>query len=158
MIKYNNIEQIGTNIPPHSNDAEIAVLGAMMLDLTAVEKVIDILELNSMYSETHKIIYNAMVSMFNRKINIDIVTLSEELLKLNALESIGGTYYLSEINSKTPTSANIEHHAQIVQEKYLKRVLIKSSGIILSRCYDESSDVFDEIQEAENEIIGIVLS
>ena len=150
-----SLDILGSKVPPHSKDAEIAVLGAMMLDESAIAKVIEILDPESMYSEAHRIIFETMLEMFKNKINVDIVTLSQELLKNKCLDLVGGSFYLSEINSKTPTSANVEHHARIVQEKYLKRMLINASGNILSRCYDDGTDALEEIDFAEREIFKL---
>lgn len=148
-------EALGNLVPPHNIEAEQAVLGAMMIDKAAIAKCIEIVEPDSFYAEAHKIIYQAILTMFEKVINVDLVTMSEELRKRNMLERIGGTYYLADIVSKSPTSANVENYARIVLEKYLKRLLINSSGAILSRCYDESTDALDEIDKAEALIFSI---
>ncbi len=146
---------VGNFVPPHSVEAEQAVLGAMMIDRAAIAKCIEIIEPDSFYNEAHKMIYEAILSMFEKVINVDIVTLSEELRKKDKLEFVGGTLYLADINTKTPTSANVEFHARIVVEKYLKRLLIQTSGTILSSCYDETSDALEEIDKAEALIFAI---
>ncbi|MFC2131114.1 replicative DNA helicase [Bacteroidota bacterium] len=150
-----SLETLGNKLPPHSNEAEIAVLGSMMLDRGAVAISIELLEIESFYNEAHKKIYETMISMFERGITIDLVALAEELNKKKMLESVGGAYYLSEINSRTPTAANIETYARIVQERYLKRLLIHSAGKILANSYDETTDALDEIDQAEHEIFQI---
>jgi len=150
-----SIETLGSRVPPHSSEAEIAVIGAMMLDKSAVAKASEILQPDSFYNDAHKILFESMLKMQNERITIDIVTLGEELTKRKLLETVGGTYYLLEINSKIPTAANVEHHARIVQERYLKRMLIQTAGKILSDCYDESSDALEEIDSAEAEIFKL---
>ncbi len=148
-------EALGSKIPPHSYEAETAVLGAMMLDRGAIARGIEILEPESFYNEAHKVIFETICRMFEKGVSIDIVTLSEELNKTDMLEFVGGAYHLAEINRLTPTAANIEHHARIVQEHYLKRMLINTAGRILSDSYDESTDALEEIDKAESMIFEI---
>ena len=142
-------------MPPHSNEAEIAVIGAMMLDRSAVAGVVDILTADSFYSEIHRVIFDTMVSMFNLAIPVDIITLSEQLSKVDKLDFVGGIFYLTEINAKTPTAANIKRHARIIQEKFLKRMLIGTAGQILANAYDETTDALEEIDDAEAQIFKI---
>ena len=150
-----DFESFGSKVPPHSPEAEMAVIGSMMLEQSSIAKVIEILEVESFYSEANRKIYDAILGMFNRKIDVDIITLSEELIGRNQLEDIGGTAYLSDINRKTPTAANVEQYAMIVQEKYLKRALITTAGKILSSAYDESTDALEEIDQAESEVFKL---
>jgi replicative DNA helicase len=150
-----SLEILGSKNPPHSNDAEIAVLGSMMIDRAAIAKSIELLQPESFYKESHRKIYDTMLNMFERGISVDLVSLAEELNKKKLLDFIGGAYYLSEINSLTPTAANIESHVRIVQEKYLKRMLISSAGQILANAYDDSTDALEEIDKAEHEIFQI---
>lgn len=150
-----SLENLGTRIPPHSIEAEVAVIGAMMLDKQAIAKIIDMLEPDSFYQEKHKIIYQTMQYMFEKRIEIDIVTLGEELYRKGLLETVGGNYYIAEINKNTPTAANIEQYAKIVQERFLKRNLIASASKIIESCYNESSDALEEVDRAETEIFKI---
>lgn len=150
-----SLEVMGGKIPPHSMDAEMSVLGAMMLDRAAIPKVIEILQPESFYREAHKSIYESMLAMFERNINVDILTLAEELRRRGTLEAVGGSFYLTEINARTPTAANVEYYARIVQERYLKRALIGVAGSILTRAYDETTDALDEIDYAESKVFEI---
>ena len=93
------INEMGGKIPPHSMDAEIAVLGSMLLDRAAIPKVIEILKAEAFYKDAHKTIFVAIMELFNRAISVDITTLNEELRRLGSLESIGGTYYIIELTS-----------------------------------------------------------
>ena len=147
--------KVGTKVPPYSEEAEIAVLGAMMLDQSAVGTAVEILEPESFFNEIHKELFSTMAYMYEKNIPIDIVSLSEELNKRDKLEFVNGTYYLTEINKRTPTSANVDYYARIVQEKYLKRQLITTSTKIVERCFDESTDALQEIDNAESEIFKI---
>lgn len=146
---------MGDKVPPHSAEAEMAVLGSIMLDKTAITKVIEILDADSFYREANRRVYEVMLGMFNRSITIDLVSLSEELRRRGLLDVIGGSYYLTEINARTPSAANVEHYARIVQEHYLKRRLIETATHILERCYDDGSDALDEIDRAESQIFEI---
>ncbi len=146
---------IGNKVPPHSQGAETAVLGAMMLDKLAIVKVIEILDEDSFYNEKHRMIFKSMINMFEKGISVDIITLNENLTKSGLIGKVDGTYYLTEINAKTPSAANVEHHAFIVQEKYLKRRLISIAGLIMESSYDETSDALDQIDIAESLIFEI---
>lgn len=152
------LESNTDRIPPHSNDAEQVVLGAMMLSKEAVNKIIPMLKTEAFYRETHQFIYTAMTSLFERNQPIDIITLKDELQKMGKLQEVGGSYYLSEINSKTPTSANAEHHARIIFEKYLKRKMISTSLEIMGNCFSETTDAFEEIDRASQQIFEIAES
>lgn len=151
----NIIQSFGAKIPPHSNEAEIAVLGSMMLDRMAITKAESILKPECFYNEAHRIIFETCQKLNNSAVPVDIVTLAEELRKKDLLEFIGGTYYLTEINVKTPTAANVEHHALIVKEKFLKRMLINSAGSMLENAYDDSVDIDDEIDIAQRSLFEI---
>lgn len=149
------LASMGDKVPPHSNDAEMAVLGAIMLDKTALSKVTELLEPDSFYKEAHKKIFETMLSMSERSITVDIISLSEELQRRALLQPIGGTYFLSEINARTPSAANVEHYARIVQEHHLKRLLIQASSRILEHAYDATTDALEEIDHAESMIFEI---
>ncbi len=142
-------------MPPHSLEAEMAVLGSMMLDTAAVAKAIEIIQSDYFYRDSHKRIYEAMLGLFERRVEIDLLTLSEELRRRGLLEQVGGSFYLTELNMSSPTASNIEHHCRIVQERWLKRSLISTAGEILSRCYDDTTDALEEIDKAEAQIFDI---
>ncbi len=146
---------IAGRVPPHAKDAEIAVLGAMMLDRQAVAKVVEILEPECFYHESHKILFTVMLGMFERGVPVDMVTLTDEIKSRGLMEQIGGVFYITEINSRTPSSANVEYHARIVLEKHLKRSLIQTANKILEDSYDESTDALEEIDRAEAQIFAI---
>ncbi len=146
---------LGNKIPPHSIDAEVAVIGSLMLDRQAISKVIEILTEESFYVERHRVIYKAIMLMFNENISVDLITLNDRLTKNGDLDNAGGPYYLSKINEQTPSSAHVEHHAYIVQEKFLKRKLIQVSGEILENGYDDTKDALEEIDIAESKIFEI---
>ncbi len=149
------LEALGTKVPPHSTDAEISVLGAMMLSREAISRAQGIIEANAFYHLPHVKIFEALSHLNDKGMSGDIISLKEYLKSKGTLDEIGGIAYLSEINSRTPTAALVENHSRIVQEKYLKRRLIEAAGNILVNSYDESSDAFEEIDAAEAQIFSI---
>lgn len=146
--------QIKGKVPPHSIDAEIAVLGAMMIDRIAVSKVVEVLSDEAFYNEKHRLIFRAIIRLFERGGTPDFITVSEELKAIDEKKTID-LQYLSDITMDTPTSANVDQHARIVQERYLKRLLISTSGQIMANAYDDSTDALEEIDNAEKHIFEI---
>ncbi len=148
-------EMLSGNIPPHSTDAEVAVLGAMLIDKDAVSKVVEVVDAECFYHDKHVLIFKAMMSMFERGVTIDLVSLSDQLQREGTLERVGGMYALTEISVRTVSSANVEYHARIVLERYLKRQLIRVAGEIAQQCYDETTDALDEVDRAEQRIFEV---
>lgn len=143
------------NVPPHSTDAEVAVLGAMLLDKEAVPKVVEILDAECFYHDKHIRIYNAMMAMFERGVTIDLVSLTDQLQRDGMLEQVGGMFALTELTVRTVSAANVEHHARIVLERFLKRQLIRVASEIVRDCYDETTDALDEVDRAEQRIFDV---
>lgn len=150
-----DIKMLGTKVPPHSMEAEVSVLGAMMLSREAISRAQGILDENAFYYENHKIIFEALTHLNEKGMSGDILSLKEHLKSQDKLDKIGGVAYLSDINSRTPTAAHIENHCRIVQEHYLKRSLIETAGKILADAYDEATDAIEEIDIAEAAIFKI---
>lgn len=148
-------EIIGSRVPPYSKDAEMAVLGAMLLDKDAISQAVETLEPDTFYNENHKLIFETILAMHERRVSVDVITLSEELKKREIFDKVGGEDFLVEIMSSTPTTANLEFHSRILLEKYFKRYLIRISGEILENGYQDSVDALDEIDRAEQEIFKI---
>ncbi len=160
-IEYNNKKEasispiVGNRIPPNSMEAEVAVLGAMMLNKQAISKATELLSPDSFYSQKHKLIYESIIALSEKNETVDIITLSEHLTKNGNLESIGGRGYLAKINKEVATAANVEQYSLIVLEKQLRRDLIQSSGEVINNAYDDSKDILTEIDKAESEIFRI---
>lgn len=146
---------VGNRIPPNSNEAEIAVLGAMMLNKQAISKAVELLGNDSFYSQKHKLIFDSILELSEKNETVDIVTLSEALRKSGNLELAGGRGYLAQINRDVATAANVEQYALIVLEKQLRRDLIQSSGEVINNAYDDSKDILTEIDKAESAIFRI---
>lgn len=147
-----SINLLGSRRLPQSIDAEMAVLGAMMQDSRAIIKAVAIVNGESFYNEANRQIFNCIISMYERNMAIDIVSLAEELLKRNKLEQIGNALYLSQISDRIPTAANVEIHSRIVQERFIKRTLIQTAGQILSSAYDDGSDGLELLEESQKEL------
>jgi len=146
----------GGQLPPQAVDIEQYVLCAMMLDKEAVAIALEVLEETDFYKDVHRLIYLAMVSLYKKNEAVDIITLTEELKRQNKLEEIGGVYYLSELASMVPSSANIETHMQIIRDKALLRKLIHSCTDILKSAYSEQDEVESVLSSAQQEIFDIL--
>ncbi len=142
-------------VPPQNIEAEIAVLGSMLIEEEAIAKAIEILDEKSFYKEAHRIIYKTILDLFGRNSAADIVTLTEELNKKGQLDAVGGAPYLASLASSIPTAANIEHYARIVKEKAILRHLINNATEIVQDCYESASNVNELLDKAERAIFEI---
>lgn len=142
-------------IPPHNIEAEKSVLGAILIDSSAISLVIEIVNLENFYAREHKLIFSAMLSLFEKHQPVDLVTLTAELKKTGNLNKVGGTAYLSELINSTPTSAYVEHYAKIVKGDYIKRSLISLSSRMVEKAFDEKGDVKRLLDQAETEIFAL---
>lgn len=104
-------------VPPQNIEAEQAVLGAMLLEREAIAKVMEKLRSEDFYREAHKVIFNAMLELYNRNEAVDLVTVTEVLKKNGKLEDVGGIAYVTSLANSVPTAANVVYHAGIVEEK-----------------------------------------
>ncbi|MBI5124297.1 MAG: replicative DNA helicase [Candidatus Omnitrophica bacterium] len=142
-------------VPPQSLEAEMAVLGSMLLDREAISIAIELLEGQCFYKDAHKKIYLALTKLYDENKAVDLVTVVEELKKTGALDEVGGPAYLANIASSVPTSANISHYAKIVKEKHILRSLINASTQIAAECYNTSQDADNLVDKAEQIIFEI---
>lgn len=142
-------------IPPQAIDLEQAVLGAMMIDKKGVDDVIDILSVDTFYKPEHQHIYDAIYSLFKDSQPIDLLTVSDRLIKEGNLQVAGGDLYLINLTQKVSSSAHIEFHSRIVLQKYIQRKLITISNEIIEDAYDETTDVFDLLDTAETKLFEI---
>ncbi len=142
-------------VPPQSKDLEEAVLGAIMLEKSAFDTVIEILKPECFYVEAHQRIFRAMTSLAQKSLPIDLLTVVEELKAKEELEIIGGPYYVSRLTNAVVSSANIESHSRIILQKFIQRELIRISGEIIGDAYEDSTDVFDLLDDAESKLFEI---
>ncbi len=142
-------------LPPQAIDLEEAVLGAMLIDKKGVDEVIDLLQPDAFYKNTHKHIFESIHSLFQNSEPIDLLTVSSDLKKKGKLSTIGGDYYLINLTQKVSSSAHIEFHARIILQKFIQRSLIKISNEIIESSYKDSVDVFDLLDESESKLYDI---
>ena len=142
-------------VPPRNIEAEQAVLGAMLLEREAIAKVMEKLRAEDFYREAHKVIFNAMLELYNRNEAVDLVTVTEVLKKNGKLEDVGGIAYVTSLANSVPTAANVVYHAGIVEEKSILRQLVRSATEIAELGYEGSEDVSDIIDSAEKKILDI---
>ena len=142
-------------IPPQALDLEEAVLGAMLIDEKGVNEVIDILSPEVFYKKPHQLIFESIQRLFRESEPIDLLTVSADLKKNKNFEVIGGDFYLIGLSQKVSSSAHIEYHSRIIQQKFIQRKLITISNEIISKSYNESTDVIDLLDEAESKLYDI---
>src|SRR5882757_7208007 len=142
-------------VPPQAKDLEEAVLGAIMLEKNAFDAVIEILKPECFYVEAHQRIFSAMQSLTNKSQPIDILTVAEELRTKEELEMVGGPYFVTRLTNAVVSAAHIEAHARIILQKFIQRELIRISGEILNDSYEDSTDVFDLLDDAESKLFEI---
>ncbi|MBS1918306.1 MAG: replicative DNA helicase [Bacteroidetes bacterium] len=142
-------------VPPQAKDLEEAVLGAIMLEKSAFDTVVEILKPECFYLEGHQRIFRAMQSLAQKSQPIDILTVVEELRTKDELEVTGGAYYVTRLTNAVVSSANIEAHSRIILQKFIQRELIRISGEIIGDAYEDSTDVFDLLDDAESKLFEI---
>ena len=142
-------------VPPQAKDLEEAVLGAIMLEKNAFDTVVEILKPECFYVEAHQRIYKAIQGLANKSQPIDILTVTEELRSREELEMVGGPYYVTKLTNAVVSSAHIEAHSRIILQKFIQRELIRISGEIIGDAYEDSTDVFDLLDDAESKLFEI---
>ncbi len=142
-------------IPPQNIEAEQSVLGAMLIDEEAIGVALETLDQSWFYEDAHRVIYQAMLELYNQRKNVDLITLSDRLRGDGNLDRIGGLPYLSQLAEIVPTSANVEHYADIVKAKGILRNLIKNATEIVNACYTSGSEIDDIVDRAEELIFEI---
>ncbi len=142
-------------VPPHSVEAEQAVLGGIILRPDLMHVVVDILHEDDFYLPTHKILFWSFLSLYRSSRPIDLVTVAEHLKDHQKLEEIGGAIYLSELSQVVVSGANAEHYANIVRDKSLQRGLIDTCSGIIGNCYDSSKDINSLLDESEQAVFSI---
>ncbi|MDZ7635479.1 MAG: DnaB-like helicase N-terminal domain-containing protein [Bacteroidales bacterium] len=145
----------GGRIPPQSPEMEEAVLGAAMLEVEAARMVVDILRPEVFYSSAHQKIFSAIAELNKRDQPIDLLTVTQELKRVNELEEAGGPVYLTELTSRIVSAANIEYHARIVMQKYIQRELIRAATLIQNMVYEDALDVTELLDRSEDELFRI---
>ncbi len=145
--------------PPYAAEAEVSVLGGMLIDGDAVAKAIEVIDESMFYREGHRRIFRSMARLFQRGEVVDPTTVAEDLKQTDDLEQAGGLPYLAELLDAVPTAANIEYHARIVRERALMRRLIEASSAIIRDVYEPGERTVDELLDlAEHKIFQLAQS
>ncbi|MEG0970233.1 MAG: replicative DNA helicase [Acidaminococcaceae bacterium] len=142
-------------IPPQNIEAEQAVLGAMMLDKEAISKATELLVAEDFYRQDHRVLFGAIVELFNKNQPVDMVTVTEVLKREGKLEDIGGIQFITYLANAVPTAANVSYHAKIVSEKALLRQMIGVATQIASKGYEADEDVATILDDAERMVLEV---
>lgn len=142
-------------VQPQAVPLEEAVLGALMLDKEALSIVLDIIRAESFYVDAHQLIYRAMLRLFERSQPVDLLTVMEELKKSGDLEAVGGPAYLAELTNRVASAANIEYHSRIIAQKHIQRELITVSTQTIRDAFEDTTDVFQLLDDAEQGLFSI---
>ena len=146
---------IEERVPPQNIEAEQAVLGAMLIDKEAIAKATEVLSADDFYREAHRVIFSAMLELYNKNEAVDMVTVTEILKRDNKLEDIGGIAYITSLANVVLTAANVKYHAEIVAEKSVLRQLVRVSTEIAAMGYEANEDVGTLLDTAESRILEI---
>jgi replicative DNA helicase len=142
-------------VPPQSLDAEMSLLGAVLIDEEVLADVSEIVRSHDFYDKRHQIIFAAMIRLYERHKPVDLLTLTEELKKKSELEAIGGSAFLTELTNYVPTAAHAEAYAELVEQKAIRRRLIKASADISELGYDEETTAQELLEKAEAELFSV---
>lgn len=142
-------------VPPHSNEAEESVLGSCLIDKDAVVAVAEFLRPEHFYNEINSLIFKAILTLYEERSPIDIITISEKLKKQKDLTKIGGRTYLAQLVERVPTAANVEEYGRLVKETWTKRQLISAASKINEIAFNESQGAQEALDRAEQEIFGL---
>jgi len=142
-------------LPPQHIEAEQSVLGGILIENYAINKVMEVLQPDDFYRDSHCKIYKALIDLSERDEPADLITLTNELRNNGLLDSVGGASYIASLIDSVPTAANIEYYAKIVKEKSILRKLIQTSTQIITQSYEDRGDVEGFLDEAERAIFDI---
>ena len=146
---------VDPKIPPQNVDAEMSLLGAVLIDEDVLADVTEVLKARDFYDRRHETIYGAMVRLFEHHKPVDLLTLTDELKKKKKLEEIGGSAYLSELTNYVPTAAHAVTYGEMVAQAAVRRRLIKASADISELGYDEDFNVQELMEKAESELFSV---
>jgi replicative DNA helicase len=142
-------------LPPQNLEAEMAVLGSMLIDEDAIAVAVELLEKDSFYSAANQKVFEAIIDLYNTNKAVDLITLTDELKTRNILDGIGGVSFLTALVNAVPTAANISHYVSIVKEKSTLRSLINSATKIITNSFETEGNVDEVVDEAERLIFKV---
>jgi len=155
MAQVDKIDINLEKMPPQNLEAEMAVLGSMLIEEAAIGYAIEMLNSANFYSDSNRRIFDSMLKLYSGNKAVDMVTLIEELKKTGDLDKVGGSSYIASLTTVVPTAANIRHYATIVKEKSILRNLISAATNIISESYDAHGEVGKILDKAERVIFDI---
>ncbi len=142
-------------IPPQNVDAEMSLLGAVLIDEETLADISEHVTPKDFYDKRHAHIYEGMMYLYEKHKPVDLLTLTDELKRKSRLEEVGGSAYLTELTNYVPTAAHAEAYAELVQQKAIRRRLIKASGDIAEMGYDEEHSTQELLEKAEAELFSV---
>jgi replicative DNA helicase len=142
-------------VPPHDLEAEASVLGSILLDQTALSRVLEILQPEDFYRENNAQVYRAAIELFREGEPIDLVTLGDQLQKQGVLERVGGRAHLATLLEQTPTAANVEYYGRIVKGHAYKRALISAGGEVTALGYNDALEAEEALNTAQAKVFSI---
>lgn len=143
------------HIPPHNEDAERSLLGSLLLDRDGIVQIAELTRADHFYPQKHKHIFEAIVELYENRSPIDVVTLTNQLKKRKQLKEVGGATYLVELSNEVPTAAHVVEYAKIVKTMFVKRELIRLAADMNEMAFDESKEVNEILDRAEQDIFSI---
>ncbi len=149
------MDETQNKLPPHNQEAEQSVLGAILIDSSSIALVSELLKPEHFYFKENQLVYQAMLALFQENKPIDILTLSSELKKQKSYKESGGKTYLSQLVDIVPTSANIEHYARVVKESAIKRQMISLGSELVRKAFSEEGEVGELLNSAEAQIFAL---
>lgn len=147
--------KISDRIPPHNLEAEVSVLGSLLLNKDAIIKVADFLRANDFYSPMHSLIFEAILDLYEHREPIDVLSLTNKLKEKKMLDEAGGESTVASLAAAVPTAGHVEHYAKIVQKKATLRRLISAAGEISELGFVEDEDVDQVLDNAEQKLFGV---
>lgn len=142
-------------VPPQNLDAEMSLLGAVLIDEEVLADISEHATPHDFYDKRHSVVFGAMMRLFERHKPVDLLTLTEELKRKDQLDMVGGSAYLTELTNYVPTAAHAESYAEIVAQKAVRRRLIKASAEITELGYDEETTTQELLEKAEAELFSV---
>jgi len=149
------MDLLAQRLPPQNLEAEVSVLGGVLLDNEALSRALEVIKEGDFYRESHRKIFSAILDLYEKSEPVDLITLAEALKKRETLEEVGGIEYLNSLVNSVPTAANISYYAKIVKEKAILRKLINRATDIVSQVYGSPGSVDDFLDHAERSIFEI---
>ncbi len=145
-------------VPPHNQEAETSLLGAILLDRDALVNVADKVKPEHFYSQAHQTIFEAMITLYEKREAIDAVTVTNQLKKMKSLTKVGGSSYIAKLANDVPTASHAEEYAKIVKDSWLKRSLISLAADINTQAFDDGEDTSEIFDKIETEIFSLSYS